>query len=151
MAKRATVARNPASDSLSPARWSGRRRPGHEHRCLLNGGVKEGGDGGEHHPRSGLELDLLCCYVLRWWLLILAAVQRPKETSAPYVHDPSSLDWMNEGREGLYLCGHAPPQEAAGRELAAYSDVSVTVSSRVQVHREIHVEEGFLDAGTHGQ
>jgi hypothetical protein len=72
-------------------------------------------------------------YVLRWRLLNLAAVPRPNETLAPYVHDPSSLDWMNEGREGLYPCGHAPPQEAAGRELAADFDVTVTVSSRVQV------------------
>jgi hypothetical protein len=90
-------------------------------------------------------------YVLRWRLLNLAAVPRPNETLAPYVHDPSSLDWMNEGREGLYPCGHAPPQEAAGRELAADFDVTVTVSSRVQVRCEIRVEEGFLDAGTHGQ
>jgi hypothetical protein len=42
------------SEAHSPARWSGRRRPGREHRCV-------GGDGGEHHPRAGLELDLHWC------------------------------------------------------------------------------------------
>jgi hypothetical protein len=52
---------------------------------------------------------------------------------------------------GEVRAGRAPPQEAAVWELAADFDVTVTVSSRVQVRCEIRVEEGFLDAGTHGQ